>query len=385
MLADGSQGGGWGREDKGCVVGVGSEVSGDAVDGWYPGRAGNGQEVEAEDATIRNSSPASKRTRGDITPADPRQLLAGIDELSSGCDGMEPVSAPKLIESVTSRDTPIGGKEATVQPHDRRVLVGRPARTAVPMAISANSDILIGRKEATAQPHDRRVLVGRSARTAVPLTISLGPEARQSIQSFPASGDLKWVMSPKTVRDPDLAEVAPDESSIVGPMLRVTARPVDTAGSYPYDPGIGLWPRSVVAPDDGTLEVTGTTIVPTIPEQEGMAGLAVTARNGSSTRTSHAGLGVAVSREFEADHLHEQEQYELDNVSAAQPIKDWITNNSVPMALSRAEYSDYARRQGDQWTNESVLEAGTRASDPGRYRHADAYGTMALSRAVSTG
>ena len=54
------------------------------------------------------------------------------------------------------------------------------------------------------------------------------------------------------------------------------------------------------------------------------------------------------------------------------------------MALSRAEFSDYAWRQGDQWTNKSVLEAGTRDSDPGRYRHPDVYGTMALSRAVFT-
>ena len=42
---------------------------------------------------------------------------------------------------------------------------------------------------------------------------------------------------------------------------------------------------------------------------------------------------------------------------------------------------DNARRQGDQWTNESVLEAGTRAGDPVSYRHPGAYGAMALSRA----
>ena len=107
---------------------------GDEVGGWYPGRAGGGTEVEAEDATIRNLNPVLTCTRVGILPNDPRQLLAGTDELRRGRDGSVSLSVPALIEPVASEGS-LGRKEATTQPHDRRVLVGRSERTAVPMVL----------------------------------------------------------------------------------------------------------------------------------------------------------------------------------------------------------------------------------------------------------
>ena len=123
----------------------------------------------------------------------PRQLLAGTDELRTGRDGIVSLCIPALIEPVAS-----GGP--------------------------------LGRKEATTQPHDRRVLVGRSERTAIPILPSYGPEARQSVQASLAG----WGHEASPVRNPGLVEAAPDESSIVGPKSKLAARSTVTTGAYPF-------------------------------------------------------------------------------------------------------------------------------------------------------
>jgi hypothetical protein len=101
---------------------------------------------------------------------------------------------------------------------------------------------------------------------------------------------------------------------------------------FPYDPG-------------GTLAGTDAAC----PPIEGGEG---TARHDGGIFTSSAGVGAPGSGRSEANPPGEAEYHSLEDISVAQSVSDWITNNSVPDSIHQMGtlvYGDRLTSEGGCW------------------------------------
>ena len=252
----------------------------------------------------------------------PRQLLAGANESdihSSGTTlsgvamdelwGTSPLSEHVGISFGAMATDELWG----ASPHSEHVALSFGA-ASMSVEPEMNDEGRDGeRMEAATATPARRVCGGRPRRTLTrSVKFNSNRDARQLVQVATAK-DQVCVKETGCVDARLVEEVHPQFGPTVGRLaMGAPTRPKESP-DFPYDPG-------------GTLVGTEAAC----PPIEGGEG---TARHDGGIFTSSAGEGATVSGRSEANPPEEAEYHSLEDISVAQSVSDWITNNGVPDSI----------------------------------------------------